>query len=95
MHCVLLVHTAPGWLDEVDRLYGRLDPTGASLLPAYFVKTTFVKMGGRLLALWSGAELLAVGLLFPRALDAGRPVYTLRLHQLGPLPPDDELAAAV
>jgi predicted GNAT superfamily acetyltransferase len=95
MRCALIDHTAPSWPAEVDRLYAGLAPAGAALLPTHFVKTTFVKMGGRLLTVGDGDMLLAAGLLFPRALEGGRPVYTLRLHELGPLPPDDELRAAV
>jgi hypothetical protein len=95
MRCALLDHTAPDWPAEVDRLYAALASAGPALLPAHFVKTTFVKMGGRLLTMGGADTPLAVGLLFPRALEGGRPIYTLRLHQLGPLPPDAELRAAV
>lgn len=95
MRCVLIDHTGPGWPAIVDRLHARLSRTSSALLPTHFVKTTFVKMGGRLLTLGEGEKLLAVGLLFPRALEGGLPVYTLRLHELGPLPPDDELRAVV
>ena len=77
MRCALVDHTAPGWPAEVDRLYAALAPAGPALLPAHFVKTTFVKMGGRLLAWRAGDRLPAVGLLFPRALEGGHPVYTL------------------
>lgn len=86
-------HTAPGWPEAADALYAGLGASGDALVPAYFVKTTFVKMGGLLAALRDGAELRGVGLLFPRAFEAGAPVYTMRLHALGPLPPDAALAA--
>jgi predicted GNAT superfamily acetyltransferase len=84
-------HGAPGWYAEVDALYAAL--AGADVVPAYFVKTTFVRMGGLLATLRDGPLLRAVGLLFPRAFEAGRRVYTLRIHGVGPLPPDDELLA--
>ena len=89
----LLDHTAPGWPGAVDALYARLDPESLLLVPVYFVKTALVKLGGRLLALREGDELRAVALLFPRAVEAGRPLYTLRLQQLGPLPYDAALLA--
>lgn len=88
-------HRAPGWQAAVDALWARLLPTGAPLLPDYFVKTTFVKMGGRLLELRAGPDLLAVGQLFPRGLEGGARRYALRLHALGPLPPDEALLAAL
>jgi predicted GNAT superfamily acetyltransferase len=88
-------HTAPGWHAEVDALYARLGPAGPRPLPVYFVKTTFVRMGGLLATLSDGAHLLAVGLLFPRDAEAGRPTYTLRMHPLGPLPATPELLASL
>lgn len=90
-----LDHAAPGWPAAVDALWARLAPSGAPLLPDYFVKTTFVKMGGRLLELRSGDALLGAGLLFPRGLDSAGRRYTLRLHPLGALPADAEIEAAL
>jgi len=91
----LLDHTAPSWPGAVDALYTQLDPASLLLVPAYFVKTALAKLGGRLLALREGDELRAVALLFPRTSEAGRPIYTLRLQQLGPLPDDAALLAAL
>jgi predicted GNAT superfamily acetyltransferase len=69
------------WPELVDTLWARLRPASHPLLPSYFVKTTFVKMGGQLVYTPDGA----VGLLFPRALTAGERTYTLRLHGSGDL----------
>lgn len=90
-----LSHTDTGWPDAVDAHWARLAAAGAPLLPSYFVKTTFVKLGGRLLELRDGPELLGVGLLFPRGLEDGARRFTLRLHALAPLPGDAELDAAL
>lgn len=89
----LLDHTSPGWPGELQALYRRLAAAGAPLVPAYFVQTTFVKMGGRVAVLNDGDALLAAGLLFPRDRERGERVYTLRLHALGPLPADAALLA--
>ncbi|MEI8167441.1 MAG: GNAT family N-acetyltransferase [Chloroflexales bacterium] len=75
---------APAWLARVTALWSRLDP--ALSVPDYFVKTTFVKLGGRLAVAESGA----VALLFPRGLDGGRRMFTLRMHGAGDM---DALAA--
>jgi predicted GNAT superfamily acetyltransferase len=75
----LLDPAAPGWPDQVDALWPRLDPAGGLAVPDYFVKTTFVKLGGRLAVDERGA----VALLFPRGLEAGWRVYTLRMHGPG------------
>lgn len=88
-------HASAGWAVAVDALWARVGPPGPPLLPAYFVKTTFVKLGGRLLELRADDALLAVGLLFPRGLEHGRRRYTLRLHALAALPPDAALADAL
>jgi predicted GNAT superfamily acetyltransferase len=90
-----LDHAGPGWPAAVDALWARLAPGGEPLLPDYFVKTTFVKMGGRLLELYSGDALLGAGLLFPRGLSGGARRYTLRLHPLAGLPADAELDRAL
>lgn len=76
-----LDETAPDWPIAVDRLYARPELAGQALVPAYFVKTSFVRMGGRLALLRAGdGSLLALGYLFPRSVEAGRRIYTLRLH---------------
>lgn len=84
---------AADWPAQVDRLWTRA--RGEPLLPDYFVKTTFVKLGGRLLELLVDAGSAAIGLLFPRDLVAGRRIFTLRLHAFGPLPDDAQLISAL
>ncbi|MCX7791528.1 MAG: GNAT family N-acetyltransferase [Chloroflexaceae bacterium] len=81
------------WVAEVDVLYALPAMAAQPLVPAYFVKTSFARMGGGLAVLHDGSDPapLAVGLLFPRAIVDGQPVYTLRLHVLGPLPGTEEL----
>ncbi len=70
------------WPGVIDALCARLDPASGLVVPDYFVKTTFVKMGG-LVAVDSGG---AVGLLFPRGADGERRSYTLRLQGDGDVP---------
>lgn len=88
---------AATWAAQVDALYALPALAAQPLVPAYFVKTSFARMGGGLAVLHgeSGAAPLAVGLLFPRAIAGGRPVYTLRLHALGPLPALEELRTSL
>lgn len=83
--------------DQIDATWQSLGaPENPALLPAYFVKTTFVKMGGQVLALRAeGGGLCGVILLFPRAIAAGRRVFTARLHATAPLPEDAELERLV
>lgn len=93
----ILDHSGSGWSAEVAALYQLLASSGQPVVPSYFVETTFVKMGGRLAVLQNSASdaVVAVGLLFPRAIEDGRPVYTLRLHALGPLPAHEALLASL
>lgn len=83
--------------DHIDAIWDALGaPENPALLPAYFVKTTFVKMGGRALALRAeDGGLCGVALLFPRGIAAGRRVFTARLHSTAPLPEAAELARLV
>lgn len=59
----------------LDAHWSALNPASGLVVPDYFVRTTFLKMGG-LVAVGSTG---AIALLFPRALVASRRVYTLRL----------------
>jgi predicted GNAT superfamily acetyltransferase len=86
--------TTPGWPTLVDELYAPFDPATQQLVPAYFVKTAFVKLGGRVLALREHGAVRALGLLFPRACEGGRPVYTLRLQEHGPALANSEVLRA-
>lgn len=72
----LLDPAAPGWPAAIDGLWAQLDPAGGLVVPAYFVKSTFARMGGLVAADGAGA----CALLFPRALNGGRRVYTARLQ---------------
>ncbi|HMQ33888.1 MAG TPA: GNAT family N-acetyltransferase [Chloroflexaceae bacterium] len=72
----LLDPASPGWAATVDALWARLDPAGGLVVPAYFVKATFARMGGLLATDGAGA----VGLLFPRRSGDGRRAYTLRMR---------------
>lgn len=96
MRYTLLNPNDAGWPAAVDALWAALGSPGEpTLFPPYFVKSAFVKLGGRLLAFQDEAgSLLGAGLLFPKAIVNGAPLYTLRLHALGPLPADSELIAA-
>jgi predicted GNAT superfamily acetyltransferase len=78
----LIDHIAPTWPAELAALWAALGaPYNSELLPDYFVQTTFVKMGGRALRVADADGPLGVALLFPRGLDAGRRVYTLRVTE--------------
>ncbi|MCS6880392.1 MAG: GNAT family N-acetyltransferase [Oscillochloridaceae bacterium] len=85
------------WSTQVDAFYALPALASQPLVPAYFVKTSFARMGGSLATLHAGSDPapLAVGLLFPRAIVDRQPVYTLRLHALGPLPAAEELRASL
>ncbi len=88
---------AATWAAQIDALYALPAMAAQPLVPDYFVKTSFARMGGGLAVLHDGdgPAPLAVGLLFPRAIVDGQPVYTLRLHAPGPLPPAEELRATL
>ncbi len=75
------------WPAQIDALWAQFDPADGLVVPAHFVKTTFVTMGGMLAVANSGA----LGMLFPRAYLNGQPVYTLRLQGPG----DPEALAAL
>lgn len=93
----LLDQTAPGWPVAIDSLWARLGaPHNPWLLPDHFVKTTFGKMGGRLLLIQrGGGALLGAGLLFPYTIRDEKRFFTLRLQLLGQEPDVDEMVAAV
>src|SRR5689334_22200580 len=77
----LLATDAADWPDELDRLRARLGaPTNPTLFPAHFLKATLPKIGGAVATFRQGGEVAGAGFLFPRALRAGRRVYTLCFH---------------
>ncbi|NTW01511.1 MAG: hypothetical protein HGA19_09400 [Oscillochloris sp.] len=82
LHLDLINPTAPTWPTELAALWQFLGaPHNPELLPDYFVQTTFIKMGGHVLRLRDGDELRGTALLFPRGIEGGRQVYTLRLNE--------------
>lgn len=85
----LLDPASPRWPEEVDALWAGPGAAGGARVPAYFVQSTFVKMGGLLATDAAGA----VGLLFPRGLYGGRRVYALRLQGGGDMRALAELIA--
>lgn len=89
----LLDHTNPDWLAQLDELYAALGPANLTLLPSYFVKTSFARLGGHVLKITSQSGICGMGLLFPRARVEKRLLYTLRL-QPAPAETLDGLAVA-
>jgi predicted GNAT superfamily acetyltransferase len=71
-------------LDGVYRSLGE-----QALLPAYFVKTSFARLGGRVLLINGPAGLAGAAFAVPRAEEQGQRWYTLRLHAA----PDQHLNA--
>lgn len=74
---------ATNWPTLIDTLYAEADPAGGQLLPDYFIKTTFARMGGRLLINQANG---AYALLFPRGLHEGQRLYTARMPDPGVFP---------
>lgn len=73
------------WGAEVDRVRRLLGaPHNPALLPPHFVKATLPRIGGRVATVRCEERIVGVGFLLPRRLEAGRRVYTLRYHRLGP-----------
>ncbi|NCC33410.1 MAG: GNAT family N-acetyltransferase, partial [Chloroflexia bacterium] len=70
------------WAALIDTLYAEADPSAGQLLPDYFVKTTFARIGGRLLVNRASG---VVALLFPRGLHEGQRCYTVRMPDPGAL----------
>jgi predicted GNAT superfamily acetyltransferase len=70
-----------GWADEVDEIRRSLGaPHNPALFPPHFLKATFPEIGGKLIEFFDGQAVTAFGFLFPRAIEGGRRVYTLRYH---------------
>jgi predicted GNAT superfamily acetyltransferase len=85
---------SPTWDGDVEALWAELDTSAnPELFPAYFVKTAFPKLGGRLARLTDAHGFgCGAALLFPRALHAEMRYVTLRLHAPA-VTPDQALAA--
>jgi predicted GNAT superfamily acetyltransferase len=71
------------WADEIDVIRGLLGaPDNPALFPPHFLKSTFPEIGGELIEFFDGQTIAGFGFLFPRTIEHGRRVYTLRLHRL-------------
>ncbi len=82
LRVVALDPNAPSWPDDVDRARALVGaPDNPRLFPPHFLKTTFQKLGGRVLLYRESDTVLAVAFLFPRAVHPnGVREFTLRLH---------------
>jgi predicted GNAT superfamily acetyltransferase len=85
----------PDWAGQVDALRVALGaPNNPLLFPAYYLKATFPKIGGKLAVIRSDGVLLGVGFLFPRGTSDGVREYTVRYHtpsgSAAPLSPHDK-----
>jgi predicted GNAT superfamily acetyltransferase len=81
MEAWLLDSGDSSWPAEVDHLRAHLGaPHNPYLFPPQFVKTIFPGMGGHVAVYREGAAVVGVGFLFPRAVAAGRRLFTLRFH---------------
>ncbi|WP_298817381.1 GNAT family N-acetyltransferase [Chloroflexus sp.] len=80
----LLEPTGSHWNQTIDELWKQFGaPHNLDLLPPHFVKSTFPRMGGMVVAFYDDNQLVGGGLLFPRdIMPDGRRCYTLRLHEL-------------
>lgn len=76
----------PTWPTQVEALRAWLGaPDNPTLLPPHFLKATFPRLGGRLIAIERASEALAAAFLFPRGITADRVAFTARLHSQAPL----------
>lgn len=81
------IHQA-GWVGGVDQIRRALGaPHNPSLFPPHFLKATFPEIGGKLIEFFDEQAVVAYGFLFPRAIENGRRVYTLRYHSVTGQPP--------
>lgn len=73
--------TDPAWPRIVDEIRARLGaPANPLLFPPHFLKSVLPKIGGLTWAVQRGDEAAAYAFLFPRGLQNGRRVYTVRYH---------------
>lgn len=80
------------WMPQVEHLYAQLGyPNNPTLFPPHFTQVVLPKLGGRIVVLGAPAQEWGVGFLFPRALEQGKPSYTLRFHALA----ENAFAAAI
>ena len=80
----IINHTVPTWPTDLAAIWVALGaPHNPDLLPHYFVQTSFVRMGGRVLRIADDNGLRGAALLFPRGMEGGQRVYTLRVNEAG------------
>lgn len=88
LHCTLLDPQQPGWAAAVDQLHAALGaPHNPLLLPVHFLKATFPRIGGKVVAVYAGDRLHGVVLLFPRLAPDGRRAFTARVQTAPAVPP--------
>jgi predicted GNAT superfamily acetyltransferase len=69
------------WPEEVARLRALLGaPDNPTLFPPHFLEATFPKIGGQIALLGRAGQTCGVGFLFPRGVQEGRRIYTMRFH---------------
>ncbi len=91
MQTVLTAHyldpTDRNWNATIDTLWQQAGAAqNPAFIPPHFVKSTFPRMGGLVVAFYTGERLSGIGLLFPRAIINNNRHYTLS-------PPRDTRAA--
>ncbi len=70
-----------GWGEYIDAVrYALGAPHNPALFPPHFLKATFPEIGGQLIEFFDERAVIAYGFLFPRGIERGRRVYTLRYH---------------
>ncbi|MBO9319691.1 MAG: GNAT family N-acetyltransferase [Chloroflexus sp.] len=87
MQTVLTAHyldpTDRNWNATIDTLWQQAGAAqNPAFIPPHFVKSTFPRMGGLVVAFYTGERLSGIGLLFPRAIINNNRHYTLRLHEI-------------
>src|SRR5690242_10716467 len=69
------------WPAEVARLRALLGaPDNPILFPPHFLEATFPKIGGQIALLGRAGQTCGVGFLFPRGVQEGRRIYTMRFY---------------
>lgn len=81
--CRLLNPADPDWPDRVETIRTLLGaPHNSDVFPSHFLRVVLPRIGGHAVLFQRGNHTAGVGLLFPRAIEAGQGVYTLRGHPL-------------
>lgn len=72
---------SPLWSEDVASLRTMLGaPDNTSLFPHHYLASTFPKIGGQIALFRHEGRVCAVAFLFPRGVQEGRRIYTLRFH---------------